>query len=93
MLPRREGVKGGAISGGLRQIGRDHMYDVYFKSVPKKQFLKPGHTHLPYILLLLGSQLGGEIYPHFNRMQNSKGSNMFYKQTILRNNQKSRNYR
>ena len=26
MLPRREGVKGGAKSGGLRQIGRDHMY-------------------------------------------------------------------
>ena len=26
LLPRLEGVKGGAISGGLRQIGRDHMY-------------------------------------------------------------------
>ena len=26
LLPRREGVKGGAISGGLRQIRRDHMY-------------------------------------------------------------------
>ena len=28
LLPRLEGVKGGAILGGLRQIGRDHMYDV-----------------------------------------------------------------
>ena len=28
MLPRWESVKGGAISGGLRQIGRDHMYDL-----------------------------------------------------------------
>ena len=47
----------------------------------------------PYILLLLGTQLGGEINLHFNRIQNSKWSIMLYKQTILRNNEKRGNYR
>ena len=29
MLPCREGVKGGIILGGSRQIGRDHMYALF----------------------------------------------------------------
>ena len=35
LLPHREGIKGGAISGGLRQIGRDHVcaFPILFISV------------------------------------------------------------
>ena len=44
MLPRWEGVKGGAILGVLRQIGRDHMYDditKYIIGYPKMNYGYP----------------------------------------------------
>ena len=65
---------------------------MYFKFV-RKIIFKRGHAHLTYNLLLLGNPLGEEIYPHSNRIQNSKWSNISYEQNILRNIEQRRNCR
>ena len=40
--------------------------------------LKRDNADLPYILLLLGNQLGWEIKPQCTRIQNSKWSTVLY---------------
>ena len=58
LLPHREGVKAGAILGGLRKIGRDHMY-AEMACVPCKDSDQPGHPHClirVFIVCSIGSK-------------------------------------